>query len=100
MTIPITTTEDYKPISPAPRPLATDKPEEKVKTGLIGDDENLSKEQLLKQAEDARLKLEEDNRKAVEEAINNNMEKHRNAMNDTMYEVMNGKPREKKESDK
>lgn len=92
--------DNYVPISPVPKPTSLDK-EEVPATNIIGDNPKLSKEVLAKQAEDDRLKAEELQRKQIEEAINKSMEKHSNAMSDTMYEVMHGHPRPKeKDGDK
>jgi hypothetical protein len=70
-------------------------------TNTIGDDPDKSKEVLQKQAEADKLKLEAANKKAIQESIEHNMGKQRDAFADTMYEVMHGHPRSKtKESDK
>jgi|LGOV01.1.fsa_nt_gb hypothetical protein len=81
------------PIYPAPE-------EEKstmAKANVIGDDPLLSKEQLKKQTEDDRLKAEKLTRKAIQKAIDENMNKHKVAFQDTMYEIAHGKPRVKAE---
>lgn len=89
-----TSTDNYVPISPVPKPQATDA-ELEERTNIIGDDPKQSKEVLAKQAEDDRLKAEELQRKQIAESINKNMEKQRTAMADTMFEVMHGYPRPK-----
>lgn len=90
----------YQSISHVDKSADTLEEEAKIITNTIGDSPEMSEEVLQKRAEADRLKLEAANKKAIQEAIDNNMGKHRVAMADTMYEIMNGSPRPKqKESD-
>lgn len=90
--------DPYLSISPVDVPKDYRDLEEKAKdlgnqTGLIGDNALLTKEAIAKQEEADAVKREAKMRKAVQEAIDHNMDKQKDAFDNTMYEVMHGHPR-------